>query len=331
MTSAAELSASQAAANPIPTLSEEVGRDHDPLQTARGVYVTVHGHFYQPPRENPYLDTIERQPSAAPFHNWNERIHHECYRPNAFARVLNGYGEVVGIVNTFEYLSFNIGPTLMSWLERYDMEVYERIIEADRKSCQRLNGHGNAIAQVYNHIILPLANERDKYTQIRWGMEDFRSRFGRDPEGMWLAETAVDYPTLEALVAEGIKFIILAPSQAERCRVLPTEDNPDPKWHEVGGGQIDPSRPYRCFLESGEFIDIFFYDGPISRDMGFSDVLSSSEHFAGRLGIAIHGDHVPPRLSVWQPMGKPSDITNATRKCVSPMLLPKSFPAVTGR
>lgn len=297
MTSAAELSASQAAAiNPIATLSEEAGLEHDPLQTARGVYVTVHGHFYQPPRENPYLDTIERQPSAAPFHNWNERIHHECYRPNAFARVLNGYGEVVGIVNTFEYLSFNIGPTLMSWLERYDMEVYERIIEADRKSCQRLNGHGNAIAQVYNHIILPLANERDKYTQIRWGMEDFRSRFGREPEGMWLAETAVDYPTLEALVAEGIKFIILAPSQAERCRPLPTEDEPDPDWHEVGGGQIDPSRPYRCFLESGEFIDIFFYDGPISRDMGFSDVLSSSEHFAGRLGIAIHGDHRPSQI-----------------------------------
>ena len=163
--------------------------------TAQGVYVTVHGHFYQPPRENPYLDAIERQPSAAPYHNWNERIHHECYRPNAFARVLNDRGEIVGIVNNYEYLSFNIGPTLMSWLERYDIEVYQRILEADRKSCERLNGHGNAIAQVYNHIILPLANDRDKLTQIRWGKADFRSRFGRDPEGMWLAETAVDYAT----------------------------------------------------------------------------------------------------------------------------------------
>ncbi len=272
----------------------------DPLQTATGVYVTVHGHFYQPPRENPYLDAIERQPSAAPFHDWNERIHHECYRPNAFARVLNDRGELVGIVNNYEYLSFNIGPTLMSWLERYDVEVYQRILEADRKSCDRLNGHGNAIAQVYNHIILPLANKRDKYTQIRWGKEDFRSRFGRDPEGMWLAETAVDYATLEALVAEGMRFIILAPSQAQRCRLMSTEDQPVTEWQEVGGSQIDATRPYRCFLPGGnprrDFIDIFFYDGPISRDMGFSDVLYNSHHLAGRIGQAVRGDHRPAQL-----------------------------------
>ena len=272
----------------------------DPLQTALGVYVTVHGHFYQPPRENPYLDAIERQPSAAPFHNWNERIHHECYRPNAFARVLNDRGEIVGIVNNYEYLSFNIGPTLMTWLERYDVEVYQRILEADRKSCARLQGHGNAIAQVYNHIIMPLANERDKYTQIRWGKADFRSRFGRDPEGMWLAETAVDYPTLEVLIAEGIRFIILAPSQAQRCRPLPSPNQPVTQWHEVGGNQIDPTRPYRCFLPGGDlnrdYIDIFFYDGPISRDMGFNDVLSSSYHFATRLGQAVRGDRKPAQL-----------------------------------
>jgi alpha-amylase/alpha-mannosidase (GH57 family) len=297
MTSAAELPASQAAAmNAIATLNNDAGIDNDPLRTAMGVYVTVHGHFYQPPRENPYLDTIERQPSAMPFHDWNERIHHECYRPNAFARVLNDRGEVVGIANNYEYLSFNIGPTLMSWLEHYDIEVYQRILEADRKSCDRLNGHGNAIAQVYNHIILPLANERDKYTQIRWGKADFRSRFGRDPEGMWLAETAVDYATLEALVAEGIKFTILAPSQAERCRPIPTDDQPVTQWLEVGGGQIDPTRPYRCFLADGKYIDIFFYDGPISRDMGFNDVLSNSHHFAGRLGQAVRGDHRPAQL-----------------------------------
>ncbi|WP_017719106.1 DUF3536 domain-containing protein [Kamptonema formosum] len=269
----------------------------DPLQAATGVYVTIHGHFYQPPRENPYLDAIERQPSAAPFHDWNERIDSECYRPNAFARVLNDRGELVGIVNNYEYLSFNIGPTLMSWLERYDVEVYQRILEADRKSCERLNGHGNAIAQVYNHIIMPLANERDKYTQIRWGKADFRSRFGRDPEGMWLAETAVDYPTLEALVAEGIKFIILAPYQAQRCRPLPSHaSNGEGKaeWLEVGGGQIDATRPYRCFLPGGDrardYIDIFFYDGPISRDMGFNDVLDSSHKLAGRIGMAVRGD-----------------------------------------
>jgi len=297
MTSAADIQAQQAVAAIDSSLNSEGVKSVklDPLQTATGVYVTVHGHFYQPPRENPYLDTIERQPSAEPYHDWNERIHYECYRPNAFARVLNERGDIVGIVNNYEYLSFNIGPTLMSWLQRYDVEVYQRILEADRKSCDRLNGHGNAIAQVYNHIIMPLANKRDKYTQIRWGKEDFRSRFNRDPEGMWLAETAVDYPTLEALIAEGIRFIVLAPSQAERCRLLPTDEQPVTQWLEVGGGQIDPTRPYRCFLPGGkpdrDYIDIFFYDGPISRDMGFSDVLFNSHHLAGRIGQAVRGDH----------------------------------------
>jgi alpha-amylase/alpha-mannosidase (GH57 family) len=289
----------------------------NPLQTAKGVYVTVHGHFYQPPRENPYLDAIERQPAAAPFHDWNERIHDECYRPNAFARVLNNQGEVVGIINNYEYMSFNIGATLMSWLERHDVEVYQRILEADKKSCDRLNGRGNAMAQVYNHIIMPLANEKDKYTQIRWGKVDFRHRFGRDPEGMWLAEAAVDYATLSALVKEGIRFIVLAPSQAQRCRPLPTHDNSNPGWHEVGGSQIDTTRPYRCYLKADKenennrldsdtnpgsrsanrpYIDIFFYDGPISRDMGFSDIVYSSNFLAARIGAAVRGDHRPSQL-----------------------------------
>lgn len=217
----------------------------DQLQ-ALGVYVTIHGHFYQPPRENPYLNAIEHQPSAQPFHDWNERIYYECYRPNAFARILNDRGEVIGIVNNFEYLSFNIGPTLFSWLERYDLEVYQRIIEADRHSCQRFNGHGNAIAQVYNHMILPLANYRDKLTQIRWGKADFRRRFGREPEGMWLAETAIDYETVAALIEEGIRFTILAPSQAQRCRPILADG--ESEWIEVSGSQIDPTRPYRCYL-----------------------------------------------------------------------------------
>ena len=197
------------AADPVSAVTQYQSNDitaTNPLQTATGVYVTVHGHFYQPPRENPYLDAVERQAGAAPFHDWNERIHHECYRPNAFARVVDEWGDVVGIVNNYEYLSFNIGATLMSWLEKYDVEVYQRILEADRHSCDRLNGHGNAIAQVYNHIIMPLANERDKHTQIRWGKEDFKSRFKRDPEGMWLAEAAVDYATIAALIAEKIRF-----------------------------------------------------------------------------------------------------------------------------
>ncbi len=293
MTSATELPVS-AGANLIQNESNDPPSSN-PLETATGVYITVHGHFYQPPRENPYLNAIERQPGAAPFHDWNERIHHECYRPNAFARILNEHGDVTEIVNNFEYMSFNIGPTLMSWLQNYDIDVYQRIIEADRKSSQRLNGHGNAIAQVYNHIIMPLASERDKYSQIRWGKADFRSRFGRDPEGMWLAEAAVDYPTLEALVSEDIRFIILAPSQAERCRLIPTSDDPESEWHEVGGNQIDPTRPYRCYLPGNSserrYIDIFFYDGPISRDMGFSDVVYNSSHFAGRMGAAVRGDH----------------------------------------
>ncbi|MBM0742097.1 DUF3536 domain-containing protein [Phormidium sp. CLA17] len=272
------------------------------LHAAQGIYITIHGHFYQPPRENPYLDVIERQPSAAPFHNWNERIHYECYRPNAFARIVNDRQEVMGIVNNYEYLSFNFGATLLNWMERHDVEVYQRILEADRKSCDRLNGHGNAIAQAYNHIILPLANEHDKLTQIRWGKADFCSRFGRDPEGMWLAETAVDYETLEALVIEGIQFIILAPSQAQRCRPMPTAEQPEPEWQEVGGSQINPTRPYRCYLPSLEqnstrpYIDIFFYDGPISRDMGFDQALSDAHQFAGRLGQAVQGDQQPSQL-----------------------------------
>ncbi|WJI27527.1 DUF3536 domain-containing protein [Thermosynechococcus sp. B1] len=269
----------------------------DQLQ-ALGVYVTIHGHFYQPPRENPYLNAIEHQPSAQPFHDWNERIYYECYRPNAFARILNDRGEVIDIVNNFEYLSFNIGPTLFSWLERYDLEVYQRIIEADRHSCQRFNGHGNAIAQVYNHMILPLANYRDKLTQIRWGKADFRRRFGREPEGMWLAETAIDYDTVAALIQEGIRFTILAPSQAQRCRPILADG--ESEWIEVSGSQIDPTRPYRCYLPEGDrqrdYLDIFFYDGPISRDMGFSDLLTSSQFLAGRLGQAVRGDHRPSQI-----------------------------------
>jgi alpha-amylase/alpha-mannosidase (GH57 family) len=253
------------------------------------VYVAVHGHFYQPPRENPYLNAIERQDSAHPFHDWNERIFYECYRPNAYARIHNHNGELVQIVNNYEYLSFNMGATLLSWLEQYDRPTYERIIEGDRLSAQRLGGHGNAIAQVYNHIIMPLASWRDKLTQIRWGKADFEHRFGRAPRGMWLAETAIDYETIEALIQEGIRFTILAPSQAQRIRPLSHNGKTAP-WLEVGGGQIDPTRPYRCFLKNRtEFLDIFFYDGPISRDMGFGELLSSSYSFAARLGQAVQG------------------------------------------
>ena len=300
----------------ISSMSTKV--ESDPLKTAQGVYVTVHGHFYQPPRENPYLNQIERQPSAHPYHDWNERIHHECYRPNAFARILNHNQELVGIINNFEYLSFNIGATLMSWLEQYDPAVYQRILEADRLSCERLSGHGNAIAQVYNHIILPLANQQDKITQIRWGKADFRDRFGREPEGMWLAETAVDYCTLEALIEEEIKFIVLAPSQAKRCRVMATEDGSEAKWSEVGGQQIDPTRPYRCFVKGdSRYIDIFFYDGPISRDMGFNDVLTTADNLAARLGQAIRSDRSSQLISVATDGETFGHHKGGTEKCVA--------------
>lgn len=290
-------SGSDAAAYSVLTTSPE-------STIAQGVYVTLHGHFYQPPRENPYLDAIERQSSAAPFHNWNERIYHECYRPNAFARISNDAGEVLEVVNNFEYLSFNIGPTLMRWLEHHDRQVYQRILEADRKSCERLDGHGNAIAQVYNHIILPLANRRDKVTQVCWGIADFQSRFGRAPEGMWLAEAAVDYATLEILVKEGIRFIVVAPSQLQRCRPLPPEADPeglDYPWENVGGCQINPTQPYRCFLPGtrDRYIDIFVYDGPISRDIGFEDaVLSSSERFVNRIEQAVRPDQKAQLIAI---------------------------------
>ncbi|NJK34662.1 MAG: DUF3536 domain-containing protein [Oscillatoriales cyanobacterium SM2_2_1] len=268
------------------------------LPVAQSVCIVIHGHFYQPPRENPYLNVIEQQESAAPFHDWNERILFECYRPNAFARVETHDSQILKVVNNYEYLSFNIGPTLLSWLEVADPEVYHQILLADQRSAQRLGGHGNAIAQVYNHLIMPLANQRDKLTQIRWGKADFRQRFGREPEGMWLAETAVDRETLEVLIEEELRFIVLAPSQAQRCRPMGEQGQPPAPWLEVGGSQINPTRPYRCFVgdDRDTYIDVFFYDGPISRDMGFGPLLHSSSNFAHRLGQAVRGDCPQPQI-----------------------------------
>src|SRR5512139_3525036 len=181
-------------------------------------YICVHGHFYQPPRENPWLEEIEFQDSAYPYHDWNERITAECYAPNAASRILDKEGRIIDIVNIYTKISFDFGPTLLSWLERHKPDVYASIIEADRLSMKRFSGHGSAIAHAYNHIILPLANRRDKYTQIIWGLKDFEKRFRRFPEGMWLPEAAVDNETLEVLVSLGIKFTILAPRQAHRIR-----------------------------------------------------------------------------------------------------------------
>ena len=184
-------------------------------------YITIHGHFYQPPRENPWLETVETQDSAAPYHDWNERITAECYAPNGASRIVNGENQIIRIINNYARISFNFGPTLLSWLEENAPRVYKHILEADRRSRLRFAGHGSAMAQVYNHIIMPLANTRDRMTQIRWGIADFESRFKRKPEGMWLAETAVDTESLELLAAEGIRFTVLAPSQCARVRPLP--------------------------------------------------------------------------------------------------------------
>jgi len=241
-------------------------------------YLCIHAHFYQPPRENPWLEVIELQDSAAPYHDWNERIANECYVPNGAARILDEQGRIAKIVNNDTRISFNFGPTLLSWLEEHTPRTYERILDADRESLKAFSGHGSALAQAYNHIILPLANGRHKHRQILWGIRDFQHRFGRDPEGLWLPELAVDVETLEILVSLGIKFTILAPHQAGRIRRRPWEE-----WVQLDHGEIDPTHAYRCNLPSGRSLALFFYDGPISHAVAFEKLLSSGESFAHRL------------------------------------------------
>jgi alpha-amylase/alpha-mannosidase (GH57 family) len=242
-------------------------------------YVCIHGHFYQPPRENPWLEAIEVQDSAEPYHDWNQRITFECYAPNSRSRILDGDGRITRIVNNYSRISFNFGPTLLSWIEQHDPDTYAAIRDADQRSQERFGGHGSALAQVYNHAIMPLCNRRDKVTQVRWGKADFVRRFGRPPEGMWLAETAVDIETLEVLAAEGLRFTILSPYQAKRVR--PLDGNGE--WQDVLGGRIDPTRTYQCRLPSGAAIALFFYDGPVSQAVAFENLLQSGEKFASRL------------------------------------------------
>jgi alpha-amylase/alpha-mannosidase (GH57 family) len=241
-------------------------------------YVCVHGHFYQPPRENPSLEAIELQDSAYPYHDWNERVSAECYAPNGWSRILNEKGEIAEIVNNYAHMSFNFGPTLLSWIEEKQPKVYQSILQADEESKQRFGGHGSAVAQGYNHMILPLANHRDKVTQVKWGMADFEHRFKRKPEGMWLPETAVNTETLEVLAENGIRFTILAPRQAKRVRRKGGR-----KWIDVSGDRIDPSRPYLVQLPSRKSIHVFFYDGPISQAVAFEGLLDNGERFAERL------------------------------------------------
>jgi alpha-amylase/alpha-mannosidase (GH57 family) len=241
-------------------------------------YICIHGHFYQPPRENPWLEAIEIQDSAYPYHDWNERITDECYAPNSASRNQDGEGRILDIVSNYSRISFNFGPTVLSWMQKNLPETYEAILASDRQSIEWRSGHGNAIAQVYNHMIMPLANSRDKRTQVIWGIKDFERRFGRFPEGMWLAETAVDIETLDILAESGIRFTILAPRQASRVRKIGTG-----KWKEVRGSRIDPTRAYLFRLPSGRVINIFFYDGPISQAVAFEHLLKKGEDFANRL------------------------------------------------
>lgn len=210
-------------------------------------YVCLYGHFYQPPREDPFTGRIPHEPGATPFDNFNEKITAECYQPNAEE-------------GNFEHISFDLGPTLATWLEQAHPDVYARIIAADRKNVEAI-GTGNALAQAYNHTILPLATSRDRATQVAWGIADFEHRYGHKPEGMWLPETAVDMDTLEILVDHGIQYTVLAPWQAaEPC---------------------DPTEPYAVHLPSGRQIAVFFYNAPLSGGVSFDwNTTTNADTFA---------------------------------------------------
>jgi alpha-amylase/alpha-mannosidase (GH57 family) len=274
-------------------------------------FVCVHGHFYQPPRENPWLETVETQDSAAPYHDWNERITAECYAPNGAARIVDGKNRILRITNNYARMSFNVGPTLLSWMQEKAPLTCAMIRDADRLSQHQFGGHGSAIAQVYNHIIMPLASTRDRETQIVWGIADFEHRYGRKPEGMWLAETAVDLESLDLLARHGIRFTILAPHQCARVRPLPGADapaaiatkapatktgsaedaattagwidTPDAGWKETPDAGVDTTQPYLVQTSPGHSIAVFFYDGPVSRAIAFDGLLNSGEAFAERL------------------------------------------------
>ncbi|MBP7821805.1 MAG: DUF3536 domain-containing protein [Saprospiraceae bacterium] len=238
-------------------------------------YVCIHGHFYQPPRENAWLEVVEPQDSAHPFHDWNTRINFECYAPNAAARILDADKRIIKIQNNYTDISFNFGPTLMSWLEKNDPSTYSLIQEADKESIAAHHGHGSAIAQVHSHLILPLANERDRITQVKWGIADFIYRFNRIPEGMWLSETAVNTDTLEVLAGEGIRYTILAPRQAKAIRKIGSKE-----WVPVSENTIDTRHPYWCNLPSGKKIAIYIYNGDISQQVAFNGLLNNGKAFA---------------------------------------------------
>jgi alpha-amylase/alpha-mannosidase (GH57 family) len=248
-------------------------------------FVCIHGHFYQPPREDPWTGAIARQPSAGNDHDWNTRIARECYIPNGRARIANDKNETLAYINNYSHLSFNFGPTLLTWYEQAHPEEYQKLLSADRESSVRFAGHGNGIAQAYNHVILPLANARDQVTQVRWGLADFRYRFNRDPEALWLPETAVDSSVLRVLISHGLKYVILAPSQAKRFRRAG-----DVRWTDVSAEILDTTRHYRWVdhaSKSSRSIAIFFYDGGLSQAAAFGKLMASSPKAADRIESAF--------------------------------------------
>ncbi len=251
-------------------------------------YVCIHGHFYQPPRENAWLESVEMQDTAAPFHDWNERINFECYAPNTAARILDRDDFINNIINNYTRISFNFGPTLLSWMEKADPETYRAILQADLDSLERFGGHGSALAQVHSHLILPLCNRRDKESQVKWGISDFEYRFGRKPEGMWLSETAADTESLEVLAGNDIQFTILAPRQAKAVR-----KTGDKEWSLLNPGSVDTRRPYLCKLPSGKSIALFFYHGGIAQGVAFEGLLYNGSHFAERFSEAFDDNDAP--------------------------------------
>ena len=254
-------------------------------------YVCIHGHFYQPPRENAWLGAVELQDSARPFHDWNERINFECYAPNTAARILDNDNKIVNILSNYARISFNFGPTLLSWLEENDPGTYQSILDADKRSMEHFGGHGSALAQAYSHLITPLANLKDIETQIKWGIADFQYRFGRHPEGMWLAETAVDTKSLELMAENNIRFTILAPRQGKAIRKIGEKE-----WTELAPDSIDPRRPYLCKLPSGKEIVLFFYHGGIAQGVAFDGLLNNGEFFASRF-YEVFDDNDQPQLA----------------------------------
>ncbi len=234
-------------------------------------YLIIHGHFYQPPREDPETGVIPLQPSAAPYHDWNCRITKECYGANSASRILNGYGEITDIVNNYRYMSFNFGPTLLDWLEVHSPNVYSSILQGDRDSILSNGGHGNAIAQGYNHTILPLDTREDAEIQILWGLENFRRHFGRESEGIWLPETAVNTRTIDLLIDRNISFIILSPWQVEGVR-----EKGEKKWKPLGNTPVPSHRSYYIRGTSGS-VAAFFYNPELASGISFGHYLHSAD------------------------------------------------------